>query len=90
MVGLWRGEGDALTFNDAPCNSTLEVIITNTMQVVTFDPPTTASCWRERESREEREDLQASFVNRQTADVLCEPRPAVSAEEKHPTTKENS
>lgn len=33
-----EGEGDALTFNDALCNSTLEVIITNTMQVVTFDP----------------------------------------------------
>lgn len=27
-----------MTFNDSLCNSTLEVIITNTMQVVTFDP----------------------------------------------------
>ncbi len=36
--GVGEGEGDAWTFNDSLCNSTLEVIITNTMHVVTFDP----------------------------------------------------
>lgn len=36
--GRGKEEGDALTFNNVLCNSTLEVIITNTMQVVTFDP----------------------------------------------------
>lgn len=39
------GEGErvrerrALTFNDTPRHSTLEVIIPNTMRVATFDPP---------------------------------------------------
>lgn len=36
--GVGQGEREALTFNDSLCNSTLEVIITNTMQAVTFDP----------------------------------------------------
>lgn len=51
MVRVVEGErgGDALTFNDALCNSTLEVIITNTMQVVTFD---LTLAQRKRERRE--------------------------------------
>lgn len=40
VSGWAPGERDASGFNDSLCNNTLEVIITNTMQVTTFDPTT--------------------------------------------------
>lgn len=40
VSGCTPGERDASAFNDSLCNNTLEVIITNTMQVITFDPTT--------------------------------------------------
>lgn len=54
-----------MTFNDALCNSTLEVIITNTMQVITFDPRhhfthTLSEQKKKRERREGEEDDRAA------------------------------
>lgn len=71
-VGLWREgrereEGDALAFNDALCYSTLEIIITNTMHVVTFDP-----CEKEGAGGSSGAALELGlFLDSWTAEVDC-------------------
>lgn len=54
-------ERDALTFNDAVCISTSEVIITNTMQVIAFDPHSTKS----KKAKTKGSQIQTSLLNRQ-------------------------